>query len=102
MEAWAILKEARSRSGLTQRELARRASTSQAAIARYERGRATPSLRALNRIIRACGFGLQVDLVPLHDDHDDSLIDLMLAMTVEARLRTAGNYAALASQLRGA
>jgi transcriptional regulator with XRE-family HTH domain len=101
MEAWAILTEARSRSGLTQRELARRARTSQAAIARYERGRAIPSLSVLNRIARACGFDLRVDLAP-RDTHDDTLIDLMLAMTVEARFRTAGNYAVLASQLRGA
>ena len=40
--------------GLTQAELARRAGTSQPAIARYESGLATPSLPTLDRLLRAC------------------------------------------------
>ena len=95
----AMIREARRRAGLTQRELARRASTSQSAIARYEQGKAIPSFPALARIVRASGFELRLALAP-RSGIDDSLIDLMLDMTVEDRLRTAGRYAGLASQLR--
>lgn len=41
--------------GYTQAEVAARAGTSQPAIARYENGTASPSVRTLNRIVRACG-----------------------------------------------
>jgi transcriptional regulator with XRE-family HTH domain len=86
MISWAILQEARHRAGLTQRELAERAGTSQSAIARIERGRQIPSLETLQRILRACDLDLELRIVP-HDTHDDTLIDWMLAMTPEQRLR---------------
>jgi predicted nucleotidyltransferase len=46
---------------MTQRELAARAGTSQPAIARYESGRATPSIRTLERLLEACGSGLVLE-----------------------------------------
>lgn len=85
MVAWAILKEARTRAGLTQRELATRAGKSQSEIARIERGRQEPSLRTLQRLVRAAGYDLRIQLRP-HDDHDEVLIDAMLALTPEERL----------------
>jgi transcriptional regulator with XRE-family HTH domain len=60
--------------------------TSQAAIARIERGRQIPSLETLERILRACGLDLRLELVP-HDDHDDQLMEATLAMSLEDRLR---------------
>src|SRR5919198_4589930 len=87
MIPWAILQEARHRAGLTQRELAARAGTSQSAIARIERGRQLPSLETLQRILRACDLDLELRIVP-HDTHDDDLIDGTLARTPEERLRT--------------
>jgi transcriptional regulator with XRE-family HTH domain len=56
-----LLKEARDRAGLTQRELARRAGTSQAMVARIERGQQSPSVATLERLIRACGLELRVE-----------------------------------------
>jgi transcriptional regulator with XRE-family HTH domain len=56
-----LLKEARDRAGLTQRELARRAGTSQAMVARIEGGRQSPSVATLERLIRACGLALRVE-----------------------------------------
>ena len=55
MTASALIRDARHAAGLTQRELARRAGTSQPAIARYERGAASPSVATLDRILRAAG-----------------------------------------------
>jgi transcriptional regulator with XRE-family HTH domain len=62
----AILQEGRRRAGLTQRELAVRAGTSQAAIARIERGRQLPSLETLRRLLRACDLDLDLRIVA-HD-----------------------------------
>jgi transcriptional regulator with XRE-family HTH domain len=56
-----LLKEARNRAGLTQRELARRAGTSQAMVARIERGQQSPSVATLERLVRACGLELRIE-----------------------------------------
>lgn len=48
--------------GLTQDELAHRAGTSQPAVARYESGKASPSVSTLLRLIRAGGYDLDVQI----------------------------------------
>jgi transcriptional regulator with XRE-family HTH domain len=85
--AWAIVREARARAKLTQRALAERARTAQSEIARIETGRQDPSLSTLERLVRAAGFDLRIQLAP-HDDHDERLIDGILALPVEERLDT--------------
>lgn len=55
-----LLLSARRGSGLTQRDLAARAGTSQAALSAYERGAKSPSLAVAARIVRAAGFRLDV------------------------------------------
>jgi transcriptional regulator with XRE-family HTH domain len=87
MPAWALLREARARANLSQRALAARADTAQSEIARIENGRQEPSHATLERIIRAAGFDVRIELVP-HDDHDERLIDAMLALPAEERLDT--------------
>ena len=85
MPAWALLREARARAGVSQRALAQRAGAAQSEIGRIEAGRQEPGYATLERLVRAAGFDLKVDLVP-HDDHDERLIDAMLAVPVEQRL----------------
>lgn len=72
MSTWAanLIKLARHDTGLSQRELARRAGTSQATMSAYEAGRKSPSLETLARIIRAAGLDLRIRVEPL-DDHDE-------------------------------
>ena len=94
--AWALVREARARAGLTQAELAKRAGTSQTAVARYERGRALPTLETLYRLVRACGFDLRMSLEP-YDDHDDVLLDEQLARSPEERLRANDELVGLAA-----
>lgn len=74
MTTWAgsLIRLARVTAGLSQRELAQRAGTSQPTIAAYEGGRKEPSLSTLARILRAAGLDLRTRLVPL-DDHDEWL-----------------------------
>lgn len=60
MRAGPILREARAAAALTQRELAALAGMPQPAIARIERGRVSPSLETLDRLLRACGKQLEL------------------------------------------
>ncbi len=57
--AGGLIAEARALAGLTQRELARRAKTSAAAIANYENGHQQPRFNTLVRLIEAAGFELR-------------------------------------------
>jgi transcriptional regulator with XRE-family HTH domain len=74
MSSWAgnLIKLARLESGLSQRELARRARTSQATISAYENGEKSPSVDTLKRIIGATGLELRIQLAPA-DNHDEWL-----------------------------
>jgi transcriptional regulator with XRE-family HTH domain len=72
-----------------------RASTSQPAIARYERGVATPSWETLERLMTACGrqLSLRAELAP--DPHDVDLAGRMLELTPRERLASLARYARL-------
>ena len=62
MDAAAIVRDARARAGLTQAALARAAGTSQPTLAAYESGAKSPSVRTLDKIVRAAGFSLDAVL----------------------------------------
>lgn len=87
MTAWALVREARAQAKLSQRALAERAQVAQSEIARIESGRQEPSLPRLERLVRAAGYDLKIELVP-HDAHDEQLIRQMLALPVEERLHS--------------
>lgn len=57
-DAATLLATVRREAGLTQAELAERAKTSQAMVARYETGAASPTVRTLARLLRAAGHEL--------------------------------------------
>jgi len=59
VDASALIRQDRSRAGLTQAQLARAAGTSQSTIAAYESGAKSPSVRTLDRIVRAADDRLQ-------------------------------------------
>lgn len=64
MDAAALIRDARAGAGMTQRQLALLAGTSQPTLAAYESGSKSPSVRTLDRIIRSAGQTLAVQLVP--------------------------------------
>jgi uncharacterized protein len=68
MDAAELLRLARQTAGLTQAELARRAGTSQPAIARYESGATSPSVRTLERLLYALGQQLRLTTEPRGTD----------------------------------
>ena len=64
MHAGSTVRTARRRAGLTLRHLAELADTSHSTLAAYESERKVPSVDTLDRIVRAAGFELEVELVP--------------------------------------
>jgi len=80
-----LIRRARLRAGLTQRELADRAGKAHSVIGRWERDEVRPSLETLGEVVDATGFRLRVEVVDA-DDHDLGLIVESLAMTPTERL----------------
>ena len=80
-----LLRSVRIRAGLTQTELARRAGTSQAAVARYESGDVSPMVSTLERLLAAGGFHLDLRAEvaqPVLDQivgHRQEIVDLVAA-----------------------
>lgn len=86
MQAGDLIREARRRAALTQRELAGRLGTTQSAIARLERGGTEPSYGRVAEAVRACGMDLVPQLLPA-DDADWSVASTNLAVGPDARVR---------------
>jgi transcriptional regulator with XRE-family HTH domain len=81
-----LVREARRRAGLTQRELAERAGTTQSAIARLESGRTSPSLERLEWLLKLCGFSMSVSIANYDDSHLVQAIANLRRGDPEARL----------------
>lgn len=67
MRSDTLIRRARHRAGLSQRELAERAGTSHATIAQYETGAKIPRTDTLERILEAAGFVPALSLQPRPD-----------------------------------
>ncbi len=72
VNAGTILIEARRRSGLSRRGLARLAGTSAATLTAYEAGRSVPSVQTLQRLLDAAGFEAEVTLRPKYLDDEQA------------------------------
>jgi transcriptional regulator with XRE-family HTH domain len=96
-----LLREARLRAGLTQRQLATRANTSQSAIARWESGAVQPSFERLRELIRACGLELTYGLAT-YDDSYLSHINRQLALSPAERVRRMAETAGTMLEMREA
>jgi transcriptional regulator with XRE-family HTH domain len=83
-----MLRSARARAGLTQRELAARSGIPQETIARIERDHADPRVETLDRLLAGCGYGLEVE-TRLGIGIDRSQIRERLALPTERRLAIA-------------
>ena len=98
MSTRSLVTTLRQNAGLTQAELARRAGTSQPAIARLEAGESSPSLATLDRLARAANCELDIRVVPrpapdpviaaYQRDIDRTLLRQNLRLTVDQRIRT--------------
>src|ERR1041384_6921477 len=89
----ALLRQARPRARLSQRELARRAGTAQSVIARIERGQTNPTWETLNRLLAALHLEANVRLEPrvVVTSHMLAEVPGILRMTPEDRLKEVNN-----------
>ena len=88
MDTGATLSQARKRAGLTQRQLAKRAGVAQPVVARVERRRVVPRVDTLDRLLAACGEGLE-SRPRLGTGLDRSVIRRLLELTPGERARVA-------------
>lgn len=106
----ALVREARTRAALSQRQLAQRAGTASSVVARIELGKTSPTFQTLERLARAAGFDLAVELVArtgadavidaYKHDIDRSLVRENLRKSPDERLKRLAALARLAQEAR--
>lgn len=102
MTAGDLLRQTRQRHGLTQRQLAARARTSQAAISRIERGIVSPSVDTLAELLWLMNERLQLEAEPVNWGHDATLNESRLAISPEARIRRQASWSGGMKRIRDA
>jgi transcriptional regulator with XRE-family HTH domain len=83
MRGGELIREARTRAGLTQTELSERTGRDRSVIARWEQGIISPPVESLLACVQACGFDVPLVLVPLDESADRELRKQLLATPAE-------------------
>jgi transcriptional regulator with XRE-family HTH domain len=102
MTAGELLRVARRRHGLTQRQLAIRARTSQAAISRIERDVVSPTVATLTELLRLMNEELSLDARAIDWGHDRTLNESQLAVAPETRIRRQASWSRAMGRIRNA
>lgn len=102
MTAGELLRDARRRHGLTQRQLATRARTSQAAVSRIERGLVSPTVATLHDLLWLMNEELVLDGRAVDWGHDVTLNRINLALEPEARIRRQAEWSRGMRKIRDA
>jgi transcriptional regulator with XRE-family HTH domain len=97
-----LLRSVRERHGLTQKQLATRARTSQAAVSRIERGLVSPSIETLSHLLAMMNEEVVLDAREIDWGHDRTLIRGNLALSVAQRLDQTAAHADFNAALRRA
>ena len=87
MDAAATVRAARRSAGLSLRQLARAAGTSHSTLSAYETGAKEPTVATLDRIVRAAGLALDIELVPVIGGADRAARGRELADVLELAAR---------------
>lgn len=89
MTSGTLIRQARLRAGLSQWQLSERSGKDRAQIARWERDVVQPSLETLRELLQACGFDLDLSLVPYEaaDAREQARLQRALARTPQERLQ---------------
>jgi transcriptional regulator with XRE-family HTH domain len=96
-----MLRYARRKAGYSQRELAERAGVPQPTVARIESGAVTPRVDTLDKLLRTCGYMLEMD-VYRGEGVDTTLIDQLFRSDPVERLRRAEQEADALRRLESA
>ncbi len=102
MTAGQLLRETRHRHGLTQRQLAARARTSQAAISRIERDVVSPSVETLGQLLHLMNEKLVLEAERVDWGFDLTLNESNLAVTPEVRIRRQASWSRGMRRIRDA
>lgn len=94
-----MLRFARSKAGLSQRELAEHAGVPQPTVARIESGAVTPRFDTLEKLLRVCGYTLEAER--RHGQGvDTTVIDEMLELSPAERLAAGRAWARFVGRAR--
>ena len=102
MNPAALIRSTRERLGLSQRQLALRAGTTQAAVSRIERGVVSPTFATLRGLMVAMGEEPVLGARRLPTDWDPAHMGSTLARTPGERLALAISWNRMAGRLAGA
>jgi transcriptional regulator with XRE-family HTH domain len=94
-----IVRGTRVRKRISQRSLARRAGTTQAAISRIETGRESPSYERFTALLLVLGERPRLTLQPLELDVDPAELEHERRLPYEQRLAEAASWNLVATQL---
>jgi transcriptional regulator with XRE-family HTH domain len=104
-----IIRRRRLANGLTQRQLALRAGSTQAAISRLERGEISPTFETFERLLAVMGEEAELSVRRPEAEHDGARLRSLRARPAGERLalamswnRLAGQFAAAGRQVRDA
>jgi transcriptional regulator with XRE-family HTH domain len=88
MTSGTLIREARKLAGLSQVELSRLSGKDRAQLARWERDVVQPSLETLRELLQACGYDLELSLVPYQvDPRHDARLEKRLLSSPQERLQ---------------
>lgn len=90
MRGGELIREARTRAGLTQSELSERTGRDRSVIARWEQGLISPPVESLLACLHACGFDLPFVLVPIDKSGDEELGESLMLPPSERVKRMLG------------
>jgi len=96
-----LIRATRRRHGLSQRRLALRAGSTQAAISRLERDELSPSVETLDRLLLSMGERLSLGVQRLPGDHDPVHLAAERRLSPDTRLARAFEWARFNNELLG-
>jgi transcriptional regulator with XRE-family HTH domain len=96
-----VLREARERHGVTQRQLAIRAGTKQSTISRIERGDESPSFERFEQLLLCLGERPYLELRPLPHRADARHLAEVRELPIDERLERALGWNEFAAELAG-
>jgi transcriptional regulator with XRE-family HTH domain len=94
-----LIRQARRDAGLTQQQLARRLGVTQATLAKLERNGSNPTIRTLQRVLRATGRDLELRFARTAPSVDESLLREALRTSPAERIAAAERLTAEAQSL---
>lgn len=94
MKGGILIRQARTRAALSQRELAIRLGTKQSVVARWEAGTTSPSFESVAHAVEACGLQLDARLQQ-RDEGMERLLDEQISRSPADRVASVVNAARL-------